>query len=68
MKDIQYGSGIIRVQTVEYQGKKYIDIRRFYLDKETNEYKPTKKGVSLHPDVAKEVLEVGLKELDNLFK
>ena len=68
MKDIQVGSGIIRVQISEFEGKKYLDIRKFYLDKETDEYKPTRKGISLNTDIAEEVLETAKTELPNLFK
>ena len=68
MKDIQTGTGIIRVQISEFEGKKYLDIRKFYLDKEIDEYKPTRKGISLNPNVAEEVLKTATKELENLFK
>jgi len=68
MKNIQTGSGIIRVQISEFEGKKYLDIRKFYLDKETEEYKPTRKGISLNPEIAEEVLNTAKEELDNLFK
>jgi hypothetical protein len=30
-----------------YEGKKYIDIRNWYIDKKTNEFKPTTKGITL---------------------
>lgn len=67
MKDIQYKRGLIRVQISEYQDKKYLDIRKFYID-EGGEPKPTRKGITLSPDIAEEILKAGLKELDNLFK
>jgi hypothetical protein len=36
----------------EYKGKHYIHVRQYYLDKETNDYKPTSKGVSFNVELA----------------
>ena len=57
MKDIKSGSGIIRIVKSEYQGKNYVDIRKYYLDKDTDEYKPTKKGISIPENLVEEVLK-----------
>jgi hypothetical protein len=48
---------IIRVEKKEFKGKEYIDIRIFYLDSD-NEYKPTKKGVTLKPEKIDEMIGV----------
>lgn len=40
----------IRIEKKEYKGYKYIDIRTFYKDKETGEWKISKQGVTIRPD------------------
>ena len=37
----------LKVSFTEFKGKKYLDIRKWYLDKKSDEIKPTKKGISL---------------------
>ncbi|HMZ37375.1 MAG TPA: transcriptional coactivator p15/PC4 family protein, partial [Leptospiraceae bacterium] len=45
LKDIEKGAGeIIRVEVSEYQGKKYLNVRVWYTDKTSGEFKPTQKG------------------------
>jgi len=36
----------IQISESEYQGQKYIHIREYYLDRNTDEYHPTKKGIA----------------------
>jgi|TARA_Y100000310_G_scaffold256448_1_gene264237 hypothetical protein len=45
-------SEVIRIQLKEYEGHKLIDLRVWYEDKETGEYKPTKKGISFNRNFA----------------
>jgi len=40
----------IFIQLKEYQGKRLFDIRRFFLESNSGEYKPTQKGISLNKD------------------
>ena len=48
MKEIKKNSQeIIRVESKEYKGNKFLDCRVYFLDKVTQEYRPTKKGISL---------------------
>ena len=54
------------VSLSEYEGYKYVDIRVYYEDKKTGEYKPTKKGVALPPRVIKEVMEFVLEGAEKL--
>ena len=50
MKEIKKNSQeIIRIENKEYKGNKFLDCRVYFLDKETQEYRPTKKGISLVP-------------------
>jgi hypothetical protein len=37
----------IIVQLTEYEGTRFVDIRRYYTDRKSNELLPTKKGISL---------------------
>ena len=37
----------LKIQFKTYKGKKYIDIRKWFLERKTNEVLPTKKGISL---------------------
>jgi len=53
---------IVRVALSEFGGREYVDIRIFYKDEATGEYKPTKKGVTLakdlYPELKKAVLSL----------
>lgn len=40
----------IQVEVSEFRGKKRVDIRRWYQDKETGEYKRTSKGLNMSLD------------------
>ena len=40
----------------EYEGHKYIDLRVYYEDSNTLDWKPTKKGIALSQKSIKEVL------------
>lgn len=46
---------IVRVALSEFSGREFIDIRIFYRDEATGEYKPTKKGVTLSKDLYPEL-------------
>ena len=54
MVDIIIGNNLIRVQKTNFKGKDYIDIRKFYQD-ENEEWKPTRKGVTVPIDFAEKV-------------
>ncbi len=62
-KDITSGKNVIRVQKSEYKGYEFLDVRKFYKDEETEEYKPTKKGIAIPLDVADEVADA-IKEVN----
>jgi len=55
--DIKYKSGLIKVQKVNYKGRDYIDIRKFYQDYETGEWRPTPKGISFDPEILQEIIK-----------
>ena len=68
IKDIKNKNSLIRIQIREYRGKQYLDIRKFYLDKDTEEFKPTPKGISIPMDRANEVLTIAREVIDNQTK
>ena len=46
---------MIRVSTREYKGVHYLDLRVFFKDKQSGEYRPTKKGLTVKKDQIHEV-------------
>ena len=56
VQDIKIKSGIIRIQKSEFKEKTYLDIRKFYQDKETDEWRPTRKGISIPLDLVEKVI------------
>ena len=52
IRDIDKGGGeIIRVEISEFRGQNYLNLRVWYTDKESGEYKPTQKGIAIKPDL-----------------
>jgi len=45
--DIKTTAGIVRIQKTTFKDKDYFEIRKYYLDEKTQEYKPTRKGITL---------------------
>ena len=63
MIEIQKNSReVIRISESEYEGHKFVDLRVWYSD--NGEMKPTKKGISFNHNVAKEVIEALLEEME----
>lgn len=56
----------IEIGVAEYGGKQYLDIRAYYFDADANEWKPTKKGIAIAPDLVKPVLR-GIKKVGAPF-
>lgn len=65
MIDIKSGSSAIRVEKKEFKGKKYIDIRKYYRDRESEkqELLPTKKGIFIPIDLVDKVIKAIKKSL-----
>lgn len=68
IKEIEKNSSNkIRVSLTDFKGHDFVDVRVYYED-EDGEYKPTKKGIALKPEVIPEVIEAlqkAEKELKN---
>ncbi len=48
----------VQIKKVEKKGKKYIDIRVFWSDGESEEFKPSQKGVTIPYDSLKELKDL----------
>lgn len=48
------GEDIIRVALTEFRKRQYIEIRTYYMA-EDGEWRPTKKGITLSPELMREV-------------
>lgn len=46
-----------QVRISEFKGRRYLDVREFYLDKGSNELKPGKKGITLMLDEFNKLVE-----------
>ena len=57
-------SEVYRIYEKEYEGYKFIDVRIYYMDKNSGEYKPTKKGISIMPNNAGQVIECIIKAME----
>lgn len=56
----------IKISTGVYKDKEYVDIRVFYLDKTSNDWRPTKKGITINRSLLSGLLE-GLKQAEGEF-
>ena len=52
--------GCIRVSKGTFKGHELVDIRKYF--KSEDEFKPTPKGISLHPEILPELIKI-LKQL-----
>lgn len=48
---------IIRISTTEFKGTSYVDIRIFFRQKDTGEYRPTKKGLTVTSELFREIVK-----------
>ena len=58
----------IKIQVKIFKGRKYLDIRKWYLDKKLNEVLPTKKGISLSEYQFEDIISIISKERDKISK
>ncbi|MBN1435054.1 transcriptional coactivator p15/PC4 family protein [Candidatus Fermentibacterales bacterium] len=68
LAEFEKGEDLVRVSLTEFHGRQYVDIRLFYMA-EDGEWKPTKKGVTLSPELMRDVHEAigkGLAELESV--
>ena len=58
----------IKIQIKTFKGRKYLDIRKWYLDRKTHEILPTKKGISLSEYQFEDVISIISKDKDKITK
>ena len=68
IKDIpKSNTEIVRVEVSEFRGQKYLNLRIWYSDKESGEYKPSQKGIAVRPELYAELKEAVLAAERELF-
>jgi len=50
------GSDVLRVTRKTFNGVEYVDVRRWYINRDTNEYAPTQKGVMIPVEMCEQVI------------
>jgi len=59
-------SEVYRIYEKEYEGYRFIDVRIYYQDRKTQEWKPTQKGISIMPNNAGQIIEGILKAMEQM--
>ena len=54
----------LKFKVHQFNGKTYVDLREFYVDKSTEETKPGKKGISLNVEEYQKLKEI-IPEIDS---
>jgi len=54
IKDIEKGSDLVRIELSEFQGRQYVGARIYFMD-DKGDWKPTRKGITLTPEVMAQV-------------
>ena len=57
---------VYRIYEKEYEGYRFIDVRIYYQDRKTQEWKPTTKGISIMPNNAGQIIEGILKAMEQM--
>ena len=66
VKDIEKGQDLLRVELSEFKGNQYVGARIYYMDDKGN-WKPTRKGLTLTPNVmvqVRDAINTALEELE----
>ena len=61
------GEDVVRVALTEFRKRQYIEVRTYYMA-DDGEWKPTRKGITLKPDLMKEVHQALGKALEEMEK
>ncbi|MCK5786373.1 MAG: transcriptional coactivator p15/PC4 family protein [Candidatus Sabulitectum sp.] len=62
---IEKGEDVVRIALTEFRKRQYIEIRTYYMA-DDGEWKPTRKGITLNPDLMKEVHQALGKALEDV--
>ena len=52
--EIEKGEDIVRVSLTEFKGRQYVEVRTYYMA-DDGEWKPTRKGITLSPEMMRQV-------------
>lgn len=66
IRDIEKGTDLVRIELSEFKGNQYIGARIYYMD-DRGDWKPTRKGLTLTPEMMVQVrdsLDDALKEVE----
>lgn len=66
IRDIEKGTDLVRIELSEFKGNQYIGARIYYMD-DKGDWKPTRKGITLTPEMMEQVrdaLSEALKEIE----
>ena len=63
--EIEKGEDLVRVSLTEFKGRQYVEIRTYYMA-DDGEWKPTRKGITLAPDLMKQVSNALISALEDL--
>ena len=55
---------VYRISEKEYEGYRFIDVRIYYQDRKTQEWKPTQQGISIMPNNAEEIINGIIKAME----
>ena len=55
---------VYRISEKEYEGYRFIDVRIYYQDRKTQEWKPTQNGISIMPDKVGDIIEGIIKAME----
>ncbi len=54
IRDIEKGTDLVRIELSEFKGNQYIGARIYYMD-DKGDWKPTRKGITLTPELMEQV-------------
>ncbi len=63
--DFEKGEDVVRVSLSEFKGRQYVNVRIYYMNEE-GEWRPTRKGITLSPDMMRDVHKAVGEALDAL--
>ncbi|MCD4847414.1 MAG: transcriptional coactivator p15/PC4 family protein [Candidatus Aegiribacteria sp.] len=65
IRDIEKGTDLVRIELSEFKGNQYIGARIYYMD-DKGDWKPTRKGITLTPELMEQVRDSLSEALDEI--
>lgn len=66
IRDIEKGQDLVRVELSEFKGSQYVGARIYYMD-DKGDWKPTRKGLTLTPELmvkVRDAIDEALSEIE----